>query len=213
MLLIFILKIKIRAVSRASHFRALDFGVISAAHRFRKTDHLSFSSADRPIVSVTADCEDPLLRVGILQQAVQPAFKPRARCQRPGRIRVRGFVKQHRYKTIDVIGKRLEIDVIQFLVRLNAQPKLLVIVVQRVSKLVDESSDVFFVSRVDLLPVDHNARCFRVAQDGKHTLDKPVLSLRRSVREIFNRFRLPRVTDKICQQRQKRDALVCGQFR
>src|SRR5204863_1244423 len=61
MLLIFILKIKIRAVSRASHFRALDFGVISAAHRFRKTDHLSFSSADRPIVSVTADCEDPLL--------------------------------------------------------------------------------------------------------------------------------------------------------
>jgi hypothetical protein len=154
-----------------------------------------------------------LLGVGILQQHVDPAFKPRARRQRPGRIGVRGFVKQHRHKTIDIVAKRLEVDVIQFLVGLNTQPKLLVIVVQRVGKLVDESSDVFFVSGVDLLPVDYNARRFRLAQDGKHTPDEPVLSLCRPVREIFNRFRLPRVANKVRQQREKRDALACSQFR
>src|SRR5205823_622986 len=107
---------------------------------------------------------------------MDPPFKPGARSDRSRRIGIGCFIKQHRYETIDVVGKRLEIDVIQLLTGLNAQPKLLVIVVQRVGELVDESSDVFLVSWVDLLPVDHDACRFRVAQHGKYTLDKPVLS-------------------------------------
>ena len=130
---------------------------------------------------------------------MDPSFKPRTRRHRPGRIGVGRFVKQHRHETIDVVGKRLEIDVIQFLTRLNAQPKLLVIVVQGVGELVDKASDVFLVGRIDLLPVDYNARCFRVAQNGKHTLDKELPSLRRPVRQIFNRFRLPGVANEVRQ--------------
>ena len=130
---------------------------------------------------------------------MHPAFKPRARRQRSRRIGVGRFVKQHRHETIDVVGKRIEIDVIQLLAGLDAQPQLLVIVVQRVSELVDESSDVLFVGRVDLLPIDHDAGSLRAAQNGKHTLNKPVLSFRWPMRQIFNRFRLPGVADEVRQ--------------
>ena len=130
---------------------------------------------------------------------MDPSFKPRTRRHRPRRIGVGCFVKQHRHETIHVVGKRLEIDVIQLLTRLNAQPKLLVIVVQDVSELVDKCSDVFLVRRIDLLPVDHNARCFGVAQNSKHTLDKAVLSVRWPMRQILNRFRLPGVADEVRQ--------------
>ena len=83
---------------------------------------------------------------------------------------------------------------------------------QRVGEFVDEFCDVFFVSRIDLLPIDHNPGSLRVTQDRKDTLDKLILPLRGPVRQVFYRFGLPRVAEKICQQRHKGDALVPGQL-
>ena len=79
---------------------------------------------------------------------------------------------------------------------------------QRVGELVDKRSDVLFVNRIDLLPVDHNAGSLRIAQDGKHTLDKPILPFSWPVRQVFNRLRLPGVADKIRQQWHQGDPLV-----
>ena len=98
---------------------------------------------------------------------------------------------------IDVVANRFEIDVVEILARLNTKPQLLVIVVQRVRELVDELGDVFLVSRVDLLPIDHYAGSLRAAQDGEHTFDKPILPFRGPVCEILNRFRLPGVAHEI----------------
>ena len=82
--------------------------------------------AVRPIVTVAAERDDPLLRIGILQQHVEPAFKPAARCERTGRIDVGSLVEKQRDEAIDVLREIVEIDVIEFLARLDAKPELLV---------------------------------------------------------------------------------------
>jgi hypothetical protein len=67
MLFVSIFKVKIRIVARRLDFRAPNFSVVGTAHRFGKADQLRFFSADRPIVSVTAERDDPLFVVGIFQ--------------------------------------------------------------------------------------------------------------------------------------------------
>ena len=84
---------------------------------------------------------------------------------------------------------------------------------QRVREFVDEPGDVFFVSRIDLLPIDDNPGRFGAAQHRKHALDKLILPLCRTMRQILDCFRLPRVTDEIGQQRHERDALARREFR
>src|SRR5436190_5858673 len=139
MLLVAIFKIEIWIVTRCLYFRALNFRIIGAAHRFRKSDKLCFFFADRPIVSITAERDDPLFGIGTLQQNVEPALEPRARAKRPRGINVRRLVKQHRHKTVDVVREIFEVDVIQLLPGLNTEPELLIIVMERVGKFVDES--------------------------------------------------------------------------
>ena len=133
-----ILEIKIRTVTRPLNLDCPDFRVVRAAHRFGKTNQLSLFAADGPVISVAANCNDPLPGVRSIQQDMQPTFKPRAGRQRPRRIRLRRFIEQHRDETIDVVTERIDVDVIQLLPRLNTQPQLFVLVVQRVRKLVDE---------------------------------------------------------------------------
>ena len=67
MLFVAIFEVKIRIVTRRLDFRASNFRVVGAAHRFREADQLSFFSADRPIVSVTAERDDPLFVIGTFQ--------------------------------------------------------------------------------------------------------------------------------------------------
>ena len=93
MLLVAIFKIKIWIVTRRFYFRAIDFRIVGAAHRFRESDKLCFFFADRPIVSITAERDDPSFGIGIFQQNVQPALEPRARPKRAGRINVGRLVK------------------------------------------------------------------------------------------------------------------------
>ena len=135
---VLILEIKIRTVTRPLNLDANDFRVVGAAHRFGKTNQLALFAADGPVITVATNCDDPLLGVRSIQQDVQPTFKPRARRQRSRRIRLRRFIEQHRDETIDVVTELIDVDVIQLLPRLNTQPQLFVIVVQRVRKLVDE---------------------------------------------------------------------------
>ena len=84
---------------------------------------------------------------------------------------------------------------------------------QRLGKLVDESSDVFLVGWVELLPIDHHPGGLRVAQNREHIADKSLLPILRTVRQVFNRFWLPRVADQIGQQRHERDPLVRSELR
>src|SRR5438876_9526908 len=83
MLLVAIFKIEIWIVTRWLYFRALNFRIIGAAHRFRKSDKLCFFFADSPIVSITAERDDPLFGIGTLQQYVETDLEPRAREIRP----------------------------------------------------------------------------------------------------------------------------------
>ena len=82
---------------------------------------------------------------------------------------------------------------------LNTEPKLLLIVVQSIGKLVDERRDLFLVNGIDLFPIDHYPGRLRVAQRRDHLRDKAILSIRRAVRKIFDRFRLPRIAHQISQ--------------
>ena len=66
---------------------------------------------------------------------------------------------------------------------------------ERVGKFVDEPSDVLLVGRIDLLPIDHHARRFCIAQNRQHVADESFLPILRTVRQILDRFRLPRVAD------------------
>ena len=79
MLFVPIFEIKIRIVARRLDFGAPNFRVVGAAHRFGETDQLRFFPADGPIISVTAERDDPLFVVGIFQEDVQPSLKPRTR--------------------------------------------------------------------------------------------------------------------------------------
>ena len=95
---------------------------------------------------------------------------------------------------------------------MDRQPELLVVVVERVTELVDERRYVFFVNRIDLLPIDHDPGGFRVAHRRDHFRKETLLSIRRTVREIFNRFGLPRVPDQIRQQRHQLDSFARAKF-
>ena len=211
-LLVRVLKIKKRIVTWSANFRAFNLGIVRPAHRLREADQLRFFAADRPIVTVTAERDNPLFRVAAFKQHVQPTLKPRPRPKRPGRIDVRCFVEERGDEPIDVIRELVEIDVIKLLARLNCEPKFLVVVVQRVAKPVDERSDVFFVNGIDLFPVDHDPRSFRVAQRPDHFCEEAFLSIRRTVREIFHRFRLPRVPYQIRQQWHQFDSFARAKF-
>ena len=212
MLLVRVLEIKKRIVTWSANFRAFNLGIVRPAHRLREADQLRFFAANRPIVTITAECDNPLFRVAAFKQNVQPTLKPRPRPKRPGRIDVRCFVEERGDEPIDVIRELVEIDVIKLLARLNCEPKFLVVVVQRIAKLVDERSDVFFVNGIDLFPVDHDPRSFRVAQRPDHFCEEAFLSIRRAVREIFHRFRLPRVPYQIRQQRHQLDSFARAKF-
>ena len=68
---------------------------------------------------------------------------------------------------------------------------------QCVGELVDEPGEILFVSWVDLLPINYDARSLRVTQHRKHIFDKAILPFRRPVREILNGLGLPGVTHQI----------------
>ena len=144
---------------------------------------------------------------------MQPAFEPRARCKRTGWIDVGSLVKQHRHKTIDVVRETFEVDVVKLLPGLNAEPQFLVIVVQGVGKLIDESSDIFPIGRIDLLPIDYHTGCLGVAQNRDHFADESLLSISWTMGEILDRFRLPVVADEIGQQRHQCDPFARSKFR
>ena len=76
MFFVSVLKIKIRIVTWRHHFRRLDFRAVRAAHCFGKADQLRFFSADRPIVAVAAECDNPLFRICVFEQHMQPTLKP-----------------------------------------------------------------------------------------------------------------------------------------
>ena len=162
-LLVAVFKIKIRIVTGPAHFRGFGFRVVCAGHRLRKTNQLCLFAADRPIVPVAAQGNDPLLSVAIFKQHMQPPLKPRTRPEWAGRIDIGSLIKEQRDKAIHVVRQFLEVDVIKVLARLHAEPKFFVIVVQRVGKSVDEHSDLFFVNGIDLLPIDHHAGRLGVA--------------------------------------------------
>ena len=84
---------------------------------------------------------------------------------------------------------------------------------QCVGKLVDESSDVFLVGRIELLPIDHHSGGLRVAQNREHIADKSLLSILRPMRQVLNCFRLPRIADQISQQRHECDAFARSELR
>src|SRR5262249_56269818 len=91
-LFISLLEIKIRIITRPAYVRRAYFGVVGSAHRFWKTDQLRFFAANRPIVTVTAERNDPLLRVRALEQNMQPAFEPRSRAERATWIALRSLI-------------------------------------------------------------------------------------------------------------------------
>src|SRR5437762_3986327 len=162
-----ILEIKIGTITRPLDLDALDLRVVGAAHRFGKTDQLALLTSDGPVISVAANCNDPLPGVRTIQQDMQPTFKPRAGRKRSRWIRLRRFIEQHRDETIDVVTERIDVDVIQLLPRLNAQPQLFGIVVQCVRKLTDECGYILLVSRISLLPIYNDAGSLCVAKHGK----------------------------------------------
>ena len=83
---------------------------------------------------------------------------------------------------------------------------------ERVTELVDERRDVFLVNGIDLLPIDHHPGGFGVAHRRDYFRKETLLSIRRTVREIFNRFGLPRVPDEIRQQRHQLDSFARAKF-
>src|SRR5205814_10217675 len=101
MLLVAIFEIEIWIVTRCLYFRALDFRIVGAAHRFGVSDKLCFFFADRPIVSITAERGDPLFGIGTLQQNGEPALEPRAWAQRAMGVYVRSVDILHRTQCID----------------------------------------------------------------------------------------------------------------
>src|SRR5205823_10338556 len=119
--LIFLLKIKIRIVTGTANLGRFDFRIVSTAHCLRKTNQLGFSAANRPIVTVTAERDDPLLGVAAFEQNVQPTFKPGARSKRPRRIDVRCLVEKRSDESIDIVRKFVEIDVLKLLAGLNRE--------------------------------------------------------------------------------------------
>src|SRR4029077_8707349 len=163
MFLVAVLEIKIRIVTGTADLGALDFSVVRATHCLGEADELRFFSADRPIVAITAERDDPLLRIRAFEQDMQPPFNPRARSEWARRIDVRGFVEQRSDEPIDVIRKFVEIDVLELLTRLNREPKFLFVVMKLVAKLIDERGHVLFVNWVDLFPIDYDPGSFRVA--------------------------------------------------
>src|SRR5262249_62272159 len=62
-----VLEIKVRTVTRLLHLDASDFRVLGAAHRFGKTNQLGLFTANWPIISVAANCNNPLFGVGTIQ--------------------------------------------------------------------------------------------------------------------------------------------------
>ena len=132
---------------------------------------------------------------------MQPTFEPGTRSQGARCINVGGLVEQQSHKTVDVVAQLIEVDIIQFLSRLNAEPKLLVIVVKNAGKSVNKRGEVFLVGRIDLFPIDHHTSRFGAAENRQHVLNKAVLPVRGSVRQVLDRFRLPRVAHQIRQQR------------
>ena len=84
---------------------------------------------------------------------------------------------------------------------------------QGVGKLGDESGDIFFVGRIDLLPIDNHTGGLGIAQNSDDFADESLLSISWTVGEILDRFRLPVVADEIGQQGHKRDPFARGKFR
>ena len=201
-----------RIVVRARDFSALDLGPVGPAHCFRETDLLGFFSTNGPVVSITSHGNDPLFGVGIFQQNVQPTLEPGPGSQRPGRIRVRGLVKQESNEPIYISRQEIKIDVIKLLIGLHTEPEFLVIVMQRIGQLVDECGNLFFVSRIDLLPIEHDPGGSGIAQRAQNLPDEAILPISRSMSEIFNRFRLPFVAHQVCQKRHQSNPLAGGKL-
>ena len=84
---------------------------------------------------------------------------------------------------------------------------------QRVREFVDENAEVFFIDGIDLFPVDDHTRRPGVSQHREHAANKTILSILRTVREIFDCFRLPAVANQIGQQRHQRNATARREFR
>ena len=76
MFLVAVLEIKIRIVTGTADLGPLDFSVVRATHCLGEADQLRFFAADRPIVAVTPERDDPLLRIRAFEQDMQPPFKP-----------------------------------------------------------------------------------------------------------------------------------------
>src|SRR5215831_7055838 len=62
-----ILEIKIRTVTWLLHLGAFDFRVLGPAHRFGKTNQLCLLTANRPVIPVAANCDDPLFGVRAIE--------------------------------------------------------------------------------------------------------------------------------------------------
>src|SRR5262249_38536096 len=77
MFCLLIMEIKIRTVTWLLHLDAFDFRILGAAHRFGKTNQLGLLTANRPVIPVAANCDDPLFGVRAIQEDMQPTFKPR----------------------------------------------------------------------------------------------------------------------------------------
>ena len=150
--------------------------------------------------------------VGILQQDMQPAFKPGARPERTRRIDVRCFIKEQGHESVDVFRQVIEVHVIEFLSRLHTEPELLLFVVQRGGKPVDEAGDILFVGGIDLFPIHHHACGPGISQNAQDVFNKVILPVGRTVRQILDRFRLPGVPDQIRQERHQDNSLGRSQF-
>jgi len=59
-----------------------------------------------------------------------------------------------------------------------------------------------------LLPLHNYSGCFRFAQRVQNAVNKLLLPRGRTVRDVFDCFRLPAIADKIRQQRHEGDTLT-----
>ena len=132
-------------------------GALSARHRIGKPDGRRLLGRRVPVVSVSAQREDPLIRLTVTHQRSQPPFKPRLRRDRPGCVVLAILVVQLSDQVVNDIRKILQIKGAQVFAHRDAQPEFVVFLVQLQTQIAKKIDQLAGERGVDLLPVEHDS--------------------------------------------------------